>query len=82
MYVGITGGEKTEFKYFLFGNRFKLFSPNPSRISKKILNDKIKCLHLLRCVGEAKESNFLASVRNLFDENVIDLSKKQCQSQI
>ena len=77
MYVGITGGEQTEFKYFLSGNRFKLFAPNPSKISEKILNDKIKCLHLLRCAAEAKESTLLASVQNLFDENVIDLSNKK-----
>ena len=76
MYVGITRGEQTEFRYFLSGNRFKLFAPNPSKISQKILNDKIKCLHLLRCAAEAKESKFLASVQNLFDENVIDLSNK------
>ena len=76
MYVGITGGEQTEFKCFLSGNRFKWFAPNPSKLSNKILNDKIKCLHLLRCVAEAKESKFLASVQNVFEDNIIDLSSK------
>ena len=76
MYVGITGGEQREFKQFLSGSRFKLFASNPSKISNKILNDKIKCLHLLRCASEAKESNFLLSVQNIFEGKVIDLSSK------
>ena len=62
MYVGITGGEQREFKQFLSGSRFKLFSTNSSKISNTILHDKIKCLHLLRCASEAKESKILASV--------------------
>ena len=80
MYVGITGGEQREFKHFLSGSRFKFLTPNPSRISDKILNDKIKCLHLLRCAAEAKESKFLESVENVFENifegRVIDLSNK------
>ena len=76
MYVGITGGEQREFKQFLSGSRIKLFASNPSKISNKILNDKIKCLHLLRCASEAKESKFLLSVQNIFEGKVIDLSSK------
>ena len=76
MYVGITGGEQTEFKHFLSGSRFKFLTPNPSRISDKILKDKIKCLHLLRCAAEVKESKLLESVQNVFEGKVIDLSKK------
>ena len=76
MYVGIAGGEQKEFKLFLSGSRFKLFTPNPSKISNKILNDKIKCLHLLRCSSEARESKFLGSIQNIFKGNIIDLSNK------
>ena len=76
MYVGITGGEQREFKQFLSGSHFKLFTPNPSKISNKILNDKIKCLHLLRCASETKESKFLLSVQNIFEGKVINLSNK------
>ena len=76
MYVGITGGEDKEFKHFLSGSHFKLFTPNPSKISDRILGDKIKCLYLLRCAAEAQESRFLLSVQNIFEEKVIDLSNK------
>ena len=77
MYVGITRGEQKEFKHFLSGSRFKFLAPNPSKISDKILKDKIKCLHLLRCAAESK---FLESVedvfKNVFEGQVIDLSNK------
>ena len=76
MYVGITKGEQKEFKHFLSGSRFKFLAPNPSRISQKILKNKIKCLHLLRCAAEVKESKFLESVRTIFKGQVIDLSNK------
>ena len=76
MYIGITGGEQKEFRLFLSGSRFKLFTPNPSKISNKILNDKIKCLHLLRCLSEAQESKFLGSIQNIFEGKIIDLSNK------
>ena len=76
MYVGITGGEQREFKQFLSGGRFKWFATNSSRISDRILNDKIKCLHLLRCAAEAQESKSLVFVHNEFKEKVIDLSNK------
>ena len=64
------------FKRFLSGSRFKFLAPNPSKISDKILKDKIKCLHLLRCATEVKESKYLESVQNVFEGKVIDLSKK------
>ena len=76
MYVGITRGEQKVFKQFLSDNHFRLIRPNPLRISNAILNDKIKCLHLLRCASEAKDSKFLLSIRNIFKEKVIDLSNK------
>ena len=76
MYVGITGGEQREFKHFLSGSRFKFLTPNPSKISDKILKDKIKYLYLLRCAAEVKESKFLEPVQNVFEGKVIDLSNK------
>ena len=76
MYVGITRGEQKEFKRFLSGSRFKFLAPNPSKISEKILKDKIKCLHLLRCAAEVKGSKFLESAKDVFEGKVIDLSNK------
>ena len=74
MYVGITGGRHFAFTHFLSGNYFSisswLFSP---KISNKILSDKIKCLHLLRCSVEA-DSKILSSVENIFHKGIINLS--------
>ena len=76
MYVGITGGVQRDFKHFLSGSRFKLLALNPSKISNRVLNDKIKCLHLLQCAAEAQESNVFVAIRNIFESKVIDLSNK------
>ena len=74
MYIGITGGRHFTFTHFLSGNYFFisswLFRP---KISNKILSDKIKCLHLLRCSGEA-DCKILSSVENIFHEDIINLS--------
>ena len=71
MYVGITKGEQKKFKHFLSGSRFNFLIP---KISNKILNNKIKCLYLLRCAAEVQESKFLESVQGIFKEKAIDLS--------
>ena len=69
MYVGITGGNHFIFTHFLSGNYLQLstwlFTPN---ISNNILNDRIKCLHLLHCSAEAGYGNntMLSSVENIF----------------
>ena len=76
MYVGITGGKHFIFAHFLSGNSYKLVSHwlfTPKYISKKILNDKIKCLYLLRCSAEA-DCKILSSVENVFEGQIIDLS--------
>ena len=74
MYVGITGGNQFTFTHFLSGNYLlmssRLFTP---KISNKILEDKIKCLHLLRCSTEA-DCKMLSSVQNIFQGQIIDLS--------
>ena len=75
MYVGITGGKHPTFIHFLSGNRFhissRLYSP---KISNKILNDKIKCLHLLHCSAESSDCEILSSIKNVFQEQTIDFS--------
>ena len=70
MYVGITRGKEKGLKQFLSGSHFKL------KISDTILNDKIKCLHLLRCAVEAWESKSLVSVQSIFKGEIINLSNK------
>ena len=77
MYVGITKGKQKNFKVFLFGNRYyKLFARKSLKISTKIQDDKIKCLHLLRCAAEVQESSILAPIKGIFEEKIIDLSNK------
>ena len=81
MYVGITGGNSFTFRHFLSGNYFRLFSWlfGTSVISSKILNDKIKCLHLLHCLAEADNEMF-SSVKNMFQGEIIDLSNQSLSS--
>ena len=77
LYVGITGGKKFEFTHFLSGNYFQIWSWwfETQSISSAILNDKIKCLHLLRCSAEANHE-MLSSVETIFQEEIIDLSNQ------
>ena len=72
MYVGITGGKTFAFKHFLSGSRFML-PMKTSHISSKILNNKIKCLHLLHCLGEVNHK-MLPLIENIFRDGIIDLS--------
>ena len=80
MYVGITGGKKSSFKHFLSGNPFpSLFSwfLRSSDISSEFLNDKIKCLYLLRCLTETNfDHEMLSSIRKIFQDDSIDLSNQ------
>ena len=73
MYVGITGGENFAWRHFVSGNWFKLSTRlfKTSKISKKLLRDKIKCLHLFQCYLEVGGN---ISVGKLFGGQTIDLS--------
>ena len=74
MYVGITGGKHHVFAQFLSGNIIvSSWLSTPKVISKRLSNNKIKCLHLLRCSVEA-DCEILSSVENIFKGQIIDLS--------
>jgi len=75
MYVGITGGTHVKFMHFLSGNSIQLSTRlfGVSNVSNKILNDKIKSLHLMRCLAEGKHKMF-SSVESIFQGQIIDLS--------
>ena len=75
MYVGITGGKHHTFTHFLSGNYLQITSrlSAPKVISKKFLCNRIKRLHLLRYSVEA-DCEILASIENIFDRQIIDLS--------
>ena len=78
MYAGITDGKSFAMKHFFSGNWFKLFTRlarNPG-ISKKLINDKIKCLHMFQCLAETNDSDMILSVGKCFDNQEIDLSNQ------
>ena len=56
MYVGITGASSFALKHFLSGNRIQLITKLSSTlsVSTRLLNDKVKCLHLFQCLVESK----------------------------
>ena len=78
MYVGITDGKSFAMKHFFSGNRFRLFTRlarNPG-ISRNIINDKIKCLHMFQCLAETNNSDMISSVAKCFGNQEIDLSNQ------
>ena len=78
MYVGITGGNSFALRHFLSANRFQFYSKlfKPSKVSNKYLKDKIRCLHLFQCLVEADKEDDIKSVKQLFQNNQIDLSNQ------
>ena len=78
MYVGITCGSTFALRHFLSGNRFKFYSKlfKNSEVSKKYLENKMKCLHLFQCLVEANKEDIIVSVTQLFQSNQIDLSNQ------
>ena len=78
MYAGITDGKSFAMKHFFSGNWFRLFTrliKNPG-ISKKLINDKVKCLHMFQCLAETNNSDMISSVGKCFDNQEIDLSNQ------
>ena len=78
MYVGITCGNSFALKHFLSDNWFQLTTKliKSSRISNKILKNKIRCLHLFQCFVESNNEDMMASVSQFFKNNQIDLSNQ------
>ena len=75
MYVGITGGGEVAWRHFISGNSFMVFAKvlKSSRISKRILSDKIKSLNLFQCFAEIENKKL---VGKLFQDQIIDLSNQ------
>ena len=78
MYVGITCGSSFALRHFLSGNWFQLYSKlfRSSKVSGKFLKHKMKCLHLFQCLLEANKEDVIKSVKQLFQNNRIDLSNQ------
>ena len=78
LYVGITCGSSFALRHFLSGNWFQLYSKllRSSKVSGKFLKHKMKCLHLFQCLLEANKEDVIKSVKQLFQNNRIDLSNQ------
>ena len=82
MYVALTKDQPFAFKHFLSGNRLQILtrfsiwrSGNTyAKVSKKMKEDKIKCLHLFQCFTEAGNDDMCHYVGNLLQDGIIDLS--------
>ena len=75
MYVGISGGKNVAWMHFISGNWFMLSTKllKSFKISKSILNDKIKSLHLFQCFAEIGSKEL---VKDMFRNKIIDLSNQ------
>ncbi len=78
LYVGITSGSSFALKHFLSGNWSQLYSKifKSSKVCNKYLKHKLKCLHLFQCLIEANKEGIIESVKQLFQNNEIDLSNQ------
>ena len=81
MYVGITHGRNFAWKHYLSGNWFQLSTHlfKSSSISKKLLHNKVKCLHLFQCLIEGSSESIKQLEKSLFKERTIDLSNQTLQ---
>ena len=81
MYVGITHGENFAWKHYLSGNWFQLSTHlfKSSSISKKLLHNKVKCLHLFQCLVEGSSESIEQLSKSLFQDRTIDLSNQALQ---
>ena len=74
MYNGVTGGRTLAWKHFLSGNKFVFFTRLfKTSISKSLLTDKVKSLHLFQCFNEAGGNEL---VEKFFQNQKIDLSNQ------
>ena len=78
MYVGITGGNSFALRHFFSGHYFRLSTRlfGISAISKNLLKDKIKCLHMFQCLAETQDDKVISLIGNLFQDKIIDLSNQ------
>ena len=81
MYVGITHGESFAWKHYLSGNWFQLSTHlyKTSNISKKLLQNKIKCLHLFQYLIEGSSESIEQLTKSLFQDRTTDLSNQELQ---
>ena len=85
MYVGLTEGQSFEFRHFLSPYPFKIFTrlsfmlpgiPKHLLISRKIIEDKLKCLYLFQCFSETQRDEMNHSFGYFLKNGEIDVSSQ------
>ena len=75
IYISLTKGQRSSFKKFLSGGFFRKLFSGGRAISRKILNDQLKCLRLYHCFKEANNETLCKTIERaeVFNGKVIDL---------
>ena len=75
-YVGLTRGEDVAFKHFLSGTKMPCYCMQCKSfsISKDILNDKIKTLHLYYFLQEAPDNEMIQDLNVVVTQDQLDVS--------
>ena len=78
MYVGLTGAASFAFKHFLSGHSMQIITKlfPTFKLSSRLLNDKVKCLHLFQCLEESKSKDVEGLAEKLLQGQEIDLSNQ------
>ena len=76
MYVGLTKGKSFAFKHFLSGNSMKIYTyfERDIKVAKKLISNKLTCLHLFQCFSEAENDEMCQQVCEELNNGEIDLS--------
>ena len=77
MYMGLTEGKSSAFKYLLSNGIYKFIYNWFSKrfhISEHILNNKVNHLYLFQCFLEAKNDDMCTLINSFFKDFIIDLS--------
>ena len=82
MYVGLTDGQSFEFRHFLSPYPFKIFTrlsfmlSGIPKFSRKIIEDKCKCLYLFQCFLETQRDEMNHSFGQFLKNGEIDVSSQ------
>ena len=80
LYVGLTKGHSFAFRHFLSGNSLKISTfvssilKKNATISKKLIDNRVICLHLFQCFSEAENDDMCQYIGQLLRDGEIDLS--------
>ena len=75
IYISLTKGQRSSFKKFLSGGFFRKLFSGGRAISRKFLNDQLKCLRLYHCFKEANNQTLCNTIERaeVFNDKEIRL---------